>query len=198
MSGSMKSIISKIPAREWRGLVPAFEGGRLKVAMTCHLCGTTDHWTAAQMVGPQTALPKVIQMGWRADGKVTCPACIAAKRKKPEGKVVPMKLVTPVATAGEVDLDQMKKHKRLVILALEDYFDEAARRYREGKTDKVIAEELDLSEAFVAKVREEFYGAIAEPEEIVWFRTQIATCLQACADLERQLEVMCKRNGWRV
>ena len=198
MSSGNKSIISRIPAREWRGLVPAMEGGRLKVALICHLCGTTDHWTAAQMVGPQTALPKVIQMGWRADGKVTCPACIAAKRKKPEGKVVPMKLVTPVATAGDVDLDQMKKHKRLVILALEDYFDEASRRYREGKTDKAIADELDLSDAFVAKVREEFYGAIAEPEDVAAFRAQLDAAKQLCADLERQLSGLCQRNGWRV
>lgn len=193
MTSGNKSLICKIPAREWRGLVPEMQGGRLRVGMTCHICGTTDHWTAAQLVGPQTAIPKVIHMGWSVDRKLTCPACIEAKRK-----VVPMKLVTPVAEAAPVDLGQMKKNKRLVIAALEDYFDEASRRYREGKSDKDISEELGLSEKFVSTVREEFFGSIAEPEDIATFRAQLDAAKQLVADLDRQLVGLCQRNGWRV
>jgi|GEM_PF-6971433 len=192
-----KTIISKIPAREWRGLVPELHGGRLRVGMTCHICGTQDHWSAAQMVGPQTAIPKVIHMGWQVDGKITCPACIAAKKAR---KVVPMKLVTPaaVATAGLVDMDQMKKHKRLVIAALEDYFDEGTKRYRDGKSDKVISDELDLSEKFVATVREEFFGAIAEPEDIAAFRAELAGMQAGIDNMKKKFEALCQRNGWRA
>ena len=198
MSSATKSVIAKFPAREWKGLVPLADGGRLRVAMTCHICGATDHWTAAQMVGPQTAIPKVIHMGWRADGKVTCPSCIAAKRNKPARKVVPMKAVAAIPTTAPVDLDQGKKHKRLTILALEDYYDEAARRYREGRSDKTVADELDLAEGFVAKVREEFYGAMAEPDDIATFRFQIDSLQTSLDELKSTFASTCQRNGWKM
>lgn len=201
MKAGAKSIIAKIPAREWRGLVPYWEGGRLQVPLKCHSCGNTDHWSASQMLSPARVVPKIIRLGWQADGRLTCPACLALKHHRTEGKVIPMKpmQIVPTLKGQETSsADAAKKNKRLVIAALEDYFDETARRYRDSKTDKAVADELNVAEEFVIKVREELFAELAEPEEIVAFRSQIEGMQTGLDTLKRNFTSMCQRNGWKV
>ncbi len=190
-----KTLLVKIPAREWRGLTPAWAGGRLHIPLKCTQCGSEDHWSAANMVGPQTALPKIIQLGWGVGRKLLCPMCVRKFRHKPKVNVMGN---TPQSkdTADVKAFDDAKRNKRLVILALEDYYDEHRKQYRPDKSDAVIAAELNLSVKFIASVREEFYGKLAEPEEISDLRAELGGLMLNGQELERKIAAICARNGW--
>lgn len=108
-------------------------------------------------------------------------------------KPVALSVLSPVAT---LDSDAARKNKRLVVLALEDYFDEATRRYRDQHSDQSVANELDLAPIFVAKVREEFYGKMAEPTEIESLRSDLAALMATARNIETRLADLSKRNGW--
>lgn len=95
-------------------------------------------------------------------------------------------------------LEDQKKNKRLVILALEDDFNEQEKAYRPGKSDKTVADELGVSPGFVCTVREEFYGKLAEPDEIGSLRADLAIVRKLADDIEGKLTGLCNRNGWRV
>lgn len=125
--------------------------------------------------------------------------------KSPEMKQALIKLVEKPVMAANVTkidtpkmLDEQKRNKRLTILALEDYYDEAIHCYRDGKSDKALAEELDLSVGFVANVREEFYGKLAEPDEVGELRSEIACARKLIDDLDAKLTGLCNRNGWKA
>ena len=92
--------------------------------------------------------------------------------------------------------DAQKKNKRLVLLALEDCFDERVMRYRPGNDDASVAKELDLSPAFISSVREEFYGKLAEPEGISDLRMELEGLRAAVAAAERKFETLCRKHGW--
>lgn len=212
-NSSAKAILSGIPAREWRGLVPVWQGGRLQVPLKCATCHNTDHWSATRVLSPDRVIPKIIQLGWRVDGSLICPGCIALHgRKKARDGDIPaasprLKLIEDVMSSTNVTkletqtpklLDDLKRNKRLVILALEDYYDEAAHAYRPGKNDKVVADELNLSPGFVVNVREEFYGKLVEPDEIGELRSDIVAARKIIDDLDGKLTGLCNRNGWKV
>lgn len=61
-----------------------------------------------------------------------------------------------------------KKAHRLVMGALEDFYDEAKKRYRPGHTDQSIADEVGVAPAAVAKVREEFFGLSFSKHRLNW------------------------------
>lgn len=102
--------------------------------------------------------------------------------------------VTPITNASSTDA--AKKNKRTVIIALEDYFDEAARQYRNGQSDDKVAEELGLAPAFVAMVREEFFGKLAEPSEVQAMRSEVAALEKSVAGIKARLDTLVSRNGW--
>ncbi len=202
-SGSGKAILANIPAREWRGLTPEWAGGRLRVPLKCSTCGGEDHWTATRIINPNTAIPKIIRMGWQVGGKLLCPLCVVAHRhgspSRPKLQIVENIMTNNVAKLETPKLlDEQKKNKRLVILALEDYYDESTNRYREGRSDKTTADELNLSAGFIATVREEFYGKLAEPEAIGQFREDLKGMQTGLDNLKAKFETMCNRNGWKV
>lgn len=108
--------------------------------------------------------------------------------------------------------------RRLVYMALEDYYDEGKKAYKPGHSDAITAKECNVSEELVRKIREESYGPLAEPSEIAGFRAELAAAKEAldqtartahaqvkvAADayckaiesVERRLSVMAKKNGW--
>lgn len=112
-----------------------------------------------------------------------------------------MATVTPLKQEPKIiDADALKKNKRLVILALEDYFDDANKRYRDGKSDHGVAEELSLAPAFVSAVREEFFGKLSQPKEI----TEVQEMLHQLTvefgarvnQLETTISTLSKKHGW--
>lgn len=106
--------------------------------------------------------------------------------------IVPMPKPEPVIA----NTDAAKKNKRLVVVALEDYYDESKNRYRDQFDDVSVAKELGLSPAFVASVREEFYGKMAEPDEVTALRGEVSKLMMAAQEINSKLDGMAKRNGW--
>lgn len=207
MSGSSgRAILAGIPAREWRGLCPEWAGGRLRVPLKCSVCGCEDHWTATRVLNPNTAIPKIIQLGWTVGGKLLCPACTMQHRRKPSAAPHP-KLVEKIEMTGQNNVAKLetpkllgdhKRNKLNVASALNEYFDQNAKAYRNGKSDKSIADEYGVSVGFVASVRSEFDLELAEPNEVGELRDDIAAARKILEELEQKMTGLCNRNGWKV
>ena len=119
---------------------------------------------------------------------------------------------SPISAAIPAMSDNAKKAHRLIMQALEDYYDETKRTYRPGYTDKKIADETGSSEANVAKVREEFFGPLGEPDEITAIKADLAKAIEetrkirqrlvdhesTTSDIKAKLARVCNRNGWPV
>lgn len=158
----------------------------------CCECGGQMDWVYPSRVPPERIKKYFIGQGWLLRKRATCPTCNFTRKEKPAMSAQPAK-PNLVAVPNS---DAAKKNKRLVILALEDYFDEAVCRYRNGKTDADVAKELDLAEGFVASVREEFFGKLAEPDEIGPLRAKLANAEKELAEIKAGLDALTVKNGW--
>ena len=171
-------------------------GGRLTARITCDACGAHEVWAINGRAPPPEQLPSHFKKrGWVIRNRTTCPICAVKTKEKPMTKTA---TITPIAApiAAPVTADAAKKNKRAVIIALEDYFDEAARQYRSGKSDQAVADELKLAPAFVASVREEFYGKMAAPTEIQAIRSEVADMEDSIAAMKARLDRLCSLNNW--
>ncbi len=127
-------------------------------------------------------------------------------------KVVPMATVesqpvTPAATATMSD--NAKRCHRLVMQALEDFYDEKQKCYRPGHSDTSIANEIGVSKASVIKTREEYSGPLVEkmpPEvgelirEIRVLKGELANFyedkMKAINSLDSRIVNLCRNKGW--
>lgn len=176
------------------------ERGAVIARAICIQCGAKDEWRMAKP--PETELVKrhYIVRGWSLKKGCICPSC-QSQKKEPK----PMATVTKIEPKPTVSLaansDAARKNKRLVIVTLEDCYNESKRRYNDGHSDATVAKELDLAPGFVALVREEFYGKMAEPTEITELRGKLAeltAATAATADLSAELDKLATKNGWRT
>lgn len=166
--------------------------GRLTARITCNGCGSHEEWSINGRAPPPEQLPAHFKKrGWQIRNRTTCPHCAIKSKEKPMSKPA---TVTPISVAANTDA--AKKNKRTVIIALEDYFDENARQYRDGQSDDKVAGELGLAPAFVAMVREEFFGKLAEPSEVQAMRNEVAALEKSMAAVKARLETLVARNGW--
>ena len=102
-----------------------------------------------------------------------------------------------------------KRAFRYLMMELEDSYNDATQSYAPGKSDKSIAAELKISEEFVIKTREEHFGPLGMPSELIDLRKEISVAQsRAAADMashqtllekiERRLDAICHKNGWPV
>lgn len=162
-----------------------------KARIECNQCGAHEDWKLDAFPPPEILKKHFIMRGWDLARRSRCPTC-AAKKEKPKMSIVPMPKPEPVIA----NTDAAKKNKRLVVVALEDYYDESTNRYRDQFDDVSVAKELGLSPAFVASVREEFYGKMAEPDEVTALRGEVSKLMMAAQEINSKLDGMAKRNGW--
>lgn len=165
--------------------------GTMKARAECAACGVHRDWEITTRAPPERVRKHYAGLGWGIGRRLTCPECMK-KKEKPKMSVVPIAKPEPVAA----NTDAAKKNKRLVIVALEDYFDESTKRYRDSHDDDTVAKELGLAPGFVAMVREEFYGKMAEPDEVTALRGEVSKMMAAAQALTTKLADMAKRNGW--
>lgn len=218
-------VLGSIAARHWEGLRPFIRHGRFIAAAKCDQCGAEREWSTHTVHDPRIAVSRAHKAGWQTGKQLVCPTCREqAKRDKTAAKVATKKEeVQVMATQPEqekpVPSDAAKRAKRLVYMALEDYYDDARKAYKAGHSDASIAKEIGVAEAFVAKIREEDFGPIAEPAEITALRNQIAKLREdgvaafaaaeealsradrlqrAVNDAVGELSALCRRNGWRA
>lgn len=190
------NVLDRIPEREWRGLVPSFASGRFHLLAKCSEPGCTNErvWTARTVFDPKGAVARVHSNGWETGKRVICPACLNKKKKekaempKPErptlAAVWPKEEPANDAPAQPVPSDAAKRAKRMVYMALEDYYDDSKKGYKSPHSDASIAKELGVSEALVAKIREEDFGPLAEPSELAALRKELGDAVLTVADVK--------------
>ena len=170
---SHAQALAKIPVREWEGLLPAIlPGGRFQMRAVCAECGAVRDWSTDKLFNPGAAVKRAKVAGWQTGKHIVCPEC---QKTKKEQKMSNVERITPKAPAAKQEpTDAAKKAKRMVYLALEDYYDDAAKGYRAGHTDKSVADEIGVAEAFVASIRESDFGPIKEPDEVTQLRAELS------------------------
>lgn len=143
---------------------------------------------------PKHANRSAIGLGWHVSGgKMLCQACnakrraAAAKEKKTMGEVMTEK--EPAAAAIR---RPTPKQERLIILALEDAYDDQAKRYKGGATDKTIADELadGIMFGWVSEIRERLFGPSGANEDMEAVRAEIA---ELSADVAKRMAAINKR-----
>lgn len=159
---------------------------------------------------PKQVVVKLQSRGWAviAGGEV-CDQCQAARRKdnsttqktkedtmskgmttKELGQIgaIAGSAAAPSPSEAPLPVPTAKQH-RLIIMMLEDVYDDANKRYRGESTDKTVAEELGdgIRPGWVAQLREQFFGPAGGNEEMERLRADIAAWMKAGNDLAEQV-----------
>jgi hypothetical protein len=182
-------------------------GTSLNITLECRLCGevTTQ---LHQRFPPEKARKVLVGKGWRFHGReATCPKCAKAAIKHKDDKAMANEQPPLTSEAAKVA-------RRIAIRWLDEAFDVAKGRYREGMNDEQIASETGLSAKAIADLRAEFGYDFKEPEEIAEWRHRITEAgrqLDECergakamfaaikADLHKlsaEIDKVCERNNW--
>ncbi len=155
-----------------------------EVICTCGECGaqktircdTINRSRDKTKVEPNVgqAVTKLAAEGWTfVKHKLRCPECETKRRRPVVAKEPTVIEITPppVAPTRQPTRDQ----KRLIVAALEEAYDVAKQRYRDGETDKTIAEMLadGIMPGWVGAVRDDMFGPEGN-EEIADLSKQIA------------------------
>lgn len=174
------------------GLGGAVQFTNTRVGVTLHLpCrGWGEHQPHTVDVkiapgqNPEAIAKKLLNDGWRIGHRLTCPDARKKKGKEPtvpndtrdramssaSGVAIAASTGTPTAAAGRA--------RRLVYMALEDYYDEGKKAYKPGHTDASIAQECGVAEQLVKTIREESYGPLAVPGEAAALHQLLLACTQ--------------------
>lgn len=105
------------------------------------------------------AVMKLAADGWTfMKQRLRCPECEAKRRKPVVAKEPTVIEITPppVAPTRQPTRDQ----KRLIVAALEEAYDVPKQRYKDGETDKTLAEMLGegIMPGWVGAVRDDMFG----------------------------------------
>lgn len=124
---------------------------------------------------------KLQSYGWsQVKGVLRCPKCEARRKQKgvaADAKPVLVEIQKePELMAQNVTSlrEPTSKQIRLIILALEDAYDDTAKRYRGAHTDKSIAQEIGdaIMPGWVAHQREKLFGP-AGNEELAKIKAEV-------------------------
>lgn len=132
--------------------------------VVCSKCGATDEapMTSRTPLPPDVLAKKFRRAGWvigRNRNHDVCPRCAktAAKDTSMAKTEVPKAAQPRTPTREE---------KRVIILELEDSYIGEDKGYVAGKSDKTVAEALDVPVGWVRDMREEFFGSLGANEEV--------------------------------
>lgn len=106
--------------------------------------------------------------------------------------------ITPISVkkSNEDTSNAAKQARRDAHSMLELYFDINNGCFRDGYSDKRIADETGASEIWVVKRREEEFGVLGAPPEIQEMRLEVISLGREIAKLSERLDATYKRNGW--
>jgi len=172
--------IEQIPARRWEGIEPGSRAGRFVATARCRECGRSEEWTAQSMPAPDLVVVKFRQKGWVIrSGKPVCDQCSNTRKERTEMTPTPP-VPRPVLKAPTGDKpipsDAARAQRRLAFMAIEEAYDDTAKRYKPGHSDASIAKAVGCAEGLVATVRNENFGPAVPPEppEVARLRQEIA------------------------
>ena len=156
--------------------------GQPRLRCICDSCGRDEVVGAIHgkdgHEGEGQAIAKLQRMGWTFIGKrLRCLKC-AAKRRQPK-----MKSDTECDTVAETGTaappEPTRAQKREIIDLLSEVYDGDAECYRRGDTDETVAAVLEVRPGWVARLREEFFGAAGTNEDMQALAVEVADYLKA-------------------
>lgn len=106
-----------------------------------------------------------------------------------------------MATNVTAPREPTAKQERLIIMALEDAYDDQSHRYKGQNTDRTVADDLGdgIMFGWVARVREKLFGPSGENEEIAAIRADINALSSEhaakVAALTKRLDAVCAAVG---
>lgn len=221
------SAFGRINPKEWEGLDVSFEGGRfVAIARCAHPdCMAAERWSARSMAGPEVTLTKFRLKRWGFKHRQPyCPEHMRPRKDKapmpaPDTSRPALSLAADNDAPKLTPSDAAKVQRRMVYMAVEDAYDEDAKRYKPGHTDDTVSKAVGAPVALVGKVREEFFGPAAPPEppEVRALREEFQALSASAAStkseaealhrkaaeqavmavgLERRLDRLCGSLGW--
>lgn len=144
--------------------------------LTCSACGVTGN-CGNQDIGAKSAKQLIAQKferkGWtvgRRPDDDLCPSCTALAERRSAKLVLVSKedpMPEPVKLkAAEAPRQPTREEKRICMEFIRERYDEKSERYLDGWTDHKIATDLNVPRAWVAEIRDEWFGAEGGNAEI--------------------------------
>lgn len=178
-----------------------------RVGQTLHLhCKKGNHiadFFVKPGQNPDAIAKLMLHKGWTIGRNLTCPDhCRKSERPKKTGPQ-PMEETKAKPAPSEA----AKKAHRMLMMALEDYYDESTKQYRDGFSDARLAADCGCSEQHVRDTREQYFGPLTVPNDVAEFRSSLnslrneasqmaASVNKSIQAMEQRLDRLCKRNGW--
>jgi hypothetical protein len=220
---------SKVKPREWKGLKPEKPvGGIYAVEANCSQEGCTASFRLVlhRMEPPRSCIKKIERHGWAIGNKIKCPEHagrtkaqkeeeMGAPGHRPGGTGQGVVTAAGAAMAGTSAIAASaaaSAGKRLVYQYLEIYYKaQPCPGYTDGYSDAKVAQECGVSAELVRKIREEDFGPLSAPPELVALQDEAAGIVKKAEELETaahnlraegralltKIDSLCVKNGWK-
>lgn len=152
--------------------------------LTCGKCGCTGH-IGNQSLGERSAKDLVAQKferkGWYVGARPQddrCPTCVATAeteaRNKRRANLTVVKPIEPMFSqvnnppakpTADPPREMTRDERRIIFSKLDEVYLDEKRGYDNGWSDKRVASDLAVPQAWVAKIRDENFGAEKSNEE---------------------------------
>lgn len=134
--------------------------------------------TGPRRVNEGAANRKLSHLSWDVRRGTVCPDCVARKKAPaaPETTPEPTKDTEAMEAVKEPALrEPTPKQKREIIGLLEVVYDDAAKRFKDGESDKTVADAIGGGVLFgwVARIREELFGPDTRNQEVEALRKDL-------------------------
>lgn len=190
-----------------------------RVGQTLHIPCARGHIvdiTLTPGMHPNAISKKMLNAGWTFGNHLLCPDHPQGRKKtrpQPETEEsTDMPAIPPPLPKGDstqASSDAAKRAHRLVMMALEDYYDEKAKAYKPGWSDAKIATDTGASAAHVKQTRESYFGPLGEPPELTKIKQEVTEASRKVDHVLRELRAevdalrakvvrICNANGWPV
>lgn len=148
--------------------------------------------TGPRRVNDGAAHKKLAHLGWDVRRGTVCPDCVARKKAPaaPETTPEPQKDTEAMEAVKEIALrEPTPKQKREIIGLLEVVYDDAAKRFKDGESDKTVADAIGGGVLFgwVARIREELFGPDTRNQEVEALRKDLDKFAAAIRDHQAEL-----------
>lgn len=184
--------------RAWAFVPDPGGGHRSGISIECSECGASAFFApnSGGRFPKEAARAHFERDGWNVGNgprRDMCPACVAKKKVKVTGKVIPMKQAASVSTTTPRTMS--RDDRRLIYAEIEGCYDKEAKRYMDGWHDERVAQSLGahVPVAWVREIREDFFGDSGSNDQFDAFLKKYETAVTSL-DHVRKLQSTLNEN----
>jgi len=167
-------------------------------------CGRSEDRNSNGMaLPPDQVAKKFKQHGWVQKSRIwTCLQCQLNERRKSVKPAVvspsPAQLAITVDKPAAPVIAPTTKQVLAIGSLIEQYFNTSTGLYEASWSDDAVAKKLGLPRAMIEKVREEGYGPLKLPPELMSLKSEIDTISAMIRDLSRRVSAELAKYGVRA